>query len=66
MSSAPTSAPPGLTPPMTTFTGHSKGSATSESQIALNNFKRGTKEMHQHFPSSRMIFTMIPSKDLSL
>ena len=29
---------------MTTFTGHTKSSATSESQTALSNFKRGTKK----------------------
>ena len=29
--------------PMTTFTGHTKPSALSESQTALNNLKRGTK-----------------------
>ena len=29
--------------PMTTFTGHTKSSGTSESQITLNNFQRGTK-----------------------
>ena len=29
--------------PMTTFTGHTKSSETSESHTALNNFKRGTK-----------------------
>ena len=29
--------------PMTTFTGHTKSSATSESETALNIFKRGTK-----------------------
>ena len=31
--------------PMTTFTGHTKSSATSESLTALNNFKRGTKRV---------------------
>ena len=30
--------------PMTTITGHTKSSATSESQTVLSNFKRGTKK----------------------
>ena len=51
--------------PMTTFTGHTKSSATSESQTALNNFKRGTKGMHQPIPSSKMVFTMIHFTDHS-
>ena len=50
---------------MTTFTGHTKGSTASESQIALNNFKSVQKGMHQDFLYSRMIFTMISTKDLS-
>ena len=37
MTSGPTS------PPMTTFTGHPKETTASESQVALNNFKKGTK-----------------------
>ena len=37
-------------PPMTTFTGHTKSSATSESLIALNNFKRGTKRDASVYP----------------
>ena len=36
--------------PMTTFTGHTKSSATSESQTALNNFKRGTKRDESAYP----------------
>ena len=36
--------------PMTTFTGHTKSSATSESQIALNNFIRGTKRDASAYP----------------
>ena len=36
--------------PMTTFTGHTKSTATSESQIALNNFKRGTKRDASVYP----------------
>ena len=51
--------------PMTTFTGHTKPTATSESQTALNNFKRGRKGMLQPIPSSRMTFTMIHFKDHS-
>ena len=65
MTSGPTSPPPGLTTPMTTFTGHTKGDTSSKSQVALNNFKKGTKRMHQPFPSSRMISIMILTRDLS-
>ena len=36
--------------PMTTFTGHTKSTATSESLIALNNFKRGTKRDALAYP----------------
>ena len=36
--------------PMTTFTGHTKSSATSESQTALKNFKRGTKRDASAYP----------------
>ena len=43
MSSGPASPLPGPTTPMITFTGHTKGSTTSESQVALNNFQKGTK-----------------------
>ena len=50
MSSVPTSPPPGPTTPMTSFTGHTKGSATSESQITLNDFNRGTKRDASAFP----------------
>ena len=35
---------------MTTFTGHTKPPALSESQIALNNFKRGTKRDASGYP----------------
>ena len=35
---------------MTTFTGHMKSSATSESLTALNNFKRGTKRDASAYP----------------
>ena len=31
------------TTPMTTFTGHTKGTTTSESQVTLNNLKKSTK-----------------------
>ena len=37
-------------PPMTTFTGHTKSNATSESQTVLNNFKRGTKRDASAYP----------------
>ena len=50
MSSIATSPQPGPTTPMTTLTGHTKGSATSESQIAFNNFKRGTRTDGSAFP----------------
>ena len=36
--------------PMTTSTGHTKPTAISESQTALNNFKRGTKRDASAFP----------------
>ena len=36
--------------PMTTFTGHTKPPALSESQTALNNFKRGTKRDASAYP----------------
>ena len=35
---------------MATFTGHMKSTATSESQTALNNFKRGTKRDASAYP----------------
>ena len=44
------SLPSGSTTPMTTLSGYTKGTVTSESQAALNTFKKGTREMHQHFP----------------
>ena len=47
---------------MTTFTGHTTSTETSESQTALNSFKRGTK---RPIPSSRMTSTMIHFKDQS-
>ena len=47
MSSVPTSPQPG---PTTMFTGHTKESATSEPQIALNIFKRATKRDASSFP----------------
>ena len=37
------SSPPGPTTPMTTLSGYTKGTITSESQTALNNDKKGTK-----------------------
>ena len=36
--------------PMTTFAGHTKPPVLSESQIALNNFKRGTKRDASAYP----------------
>ena len=36
--------------PMTTITGHTKSSATSESQITLNNVKRSTKRDASAYP----------------
>ena len=35
---------------MTTFTGHTKGSIASESQVLLNNFKKGTKRDASAYP----------------
>ena len=49
---------------ITTFSGHTKGSMASESQVFLNNFKKGIKVMHQHTPSSRMTSSMITFRDL--
>ena len=37
------SPPPGPTTPMTTLSGYTEGTVTSESQAALNNFKKSTK-----------------------
>ena len=37
------SPPPGSKTPMTTLSGFTKGTVTSESQAALNNIKKGTK-----------------------
>ena len=48
--SAPVSPLPGPTTHMTTCTGHTKGSTTSESQIALKNFRKGTKRNASAFP----------------
>ena len=50
MSSEPISPPPGPTTPMTTFSGHTKGSTVSASQVAVNNFKKGTKRDASAFP----------------
>ena len=50
MTSGPTSSPPGPTTPMTTSTGHTKGTTASESQVVLNNFKKGTKRGSSAFP----------------
>ena len=44
------SPPPGPTTPMTTLSGHTKGTATSESQAALNIFKKGTKRDASVYP----------------
>ena len=35
---------------MTTITGHTEGTTASESQVALNNFKKGTKRYASVFP----------------
>ena len=50
MTRGPTSPPPGPTTPMTTLTGHTKGNTASESQVSLNNFKKGTKRDASVFP----------------
>ena len=44
------SPPPGPTTPMTTLSGYTKGNITSESQAALNNFKKGTKRDASVYP----------------
>ena len=44
------STPPEPTMPMTIFTSHTKGSIASESQVALNNFKKGTKRDASAYP----------------
>ena len=44
-------APPGPTTPMTTLSGSTKGTISSESQAALNNFKKGTKRDALVYPS---------------
>ena len=36
--------------PMTTFTGHTKPTAISESQTTLNNFRRGTRKDASAYP----------------
>ena len=65
MIKGPTSPLPAPTTPMITFTGHSKGATASESQIACNHFKKGTKKNAALFPFSRMTSTMILSRDVS-
>ena len=59
------SSPPGPTTPMTTLSADAKGTITSESQAALNNFKKRPREMHQHIPFLRMTSSMTPSRDPS-
>ena len=44
------SSPPGPTTPMTPLFGYTKGTITSESQAALNNFKKGTKRDASAYP----------------
>ena len=65
MTSVPRLPPPCPTTPMTTFTGHTKGTTSSESQIALNNFKKGTKRDASAFPIFKNDAYMIVSRDLS-
>ena len=43
MNDMPKSRPLEATTPMTTFSGHTKGSIASESKVSLNNFKKGSK-----------------------
>ena len=50
MTSGSTSPQPEPTTPMTTFTGHTKGSIASESQVSLNNFKKGIKRDASAYP----------------
>ena len=44
------STPPGPTTPMTTLSGYTKGTMTSESQAGLNDFKKGTKRDASVYP----------------
>ena len=44
------SPPPGPTTSMITLSGYTKGTETSESQDALNNFKKGTKRDTSAYP----------------
>ena len=50
LTSGPTSSPPEPTTPMITFTGQTKGSATSQSQVVLKNFKKGIKRDASAYP----------------
>ena len=50
---------------ITTFSGHTKVSMASESQVFLNNLKKGMKRDASGYPSSRMTSSMIPFRDLS-
>ena len=49
--------------PLTTFTGHTKSTATSESQTALNSFKRGTKRDASAYPIFKNDLSMIHFSD---
>ena len=57
------SPPPGPTTPMTTLSGYTKRTLTSESQAALNNFKKATRRVHQHIPFLRRTSTMTLFRD---
>ena len=61
----PKSPPLEATTPMTTFSGHTKGSIASESKVSLNNFKKGSKLDGSAYPVLRMTSTTIPFRDLS-
>ena len=50
MMGKPSSPPPGTTTPMTTLSGYTKGTVTSESKSALNNFKKHTKRDASAYP----------------
>ena len=63
MTSGQTSPDP--TTPMTTFTGHTKGSIASDTHVALNDFKKGTKMDASAYTIFKNDLTMTLSRDLS-
>ena len=51
MMEKPSSPPPAPTTPVTTLSGYTKGTVTSESQVALNKFRKGTKRDASAYPN---------------